>query len=138
MVNRQSRATRRQRRGAALVEFAITAPIIFAIFFAGFEFCRMNIVRHSIDNAAYEGARRAIIPGATANDAVEAATPVLAVVSIRNPEITVDPPVISTTTEAVTVTIAVPYNSNSWVPPLFFRDKVLTGTCTLTREQMGR
>ena len=134
MTTRMRRTKRPPRRGAALVEFAITAPLVFMIFFAAFEFCRMNIIRHTVDNAAYEGARRAIVQGATAADAVDATTPILSVMSVRDAEVTVDPPVITPNTEAVTVTIAVPCDSNSWVPPFFFRQKLLTGTCRLTRE----
>ena len=43
----------RQRRcGAVLVEFAVCAPIIFVVIFASFEFCRVNMIRHTMDNAA--------------------------------------------------------------------------------------
>ncbi len=51
------------------VEFAICFPLLLLFFFAAFEFCRANMIRQTADNAAYEGARRAIVPGATAEDA---------------------------------------------------------------------
>ena len=47
-----------ERRGATAVEFAITAPIFFIFLLASFEFGWMNVLRHSAENAAYEGAGR--------------------------------------------------------------------------------
>ena len=54
------------RAGATAVEFAIVAPIFFLIMLASFEFSRLNVIRHTADNAAYEAARHAMVPGATA------------------------------------------------------------------------
>ena len=45
------------------VEFAITAPIFFLFLLAAFEFGWMNVMRHTADNAAYEAARAAMVPG---------------------------------------------------------------------------
>ena len=54
------------RTAAVVVEFAICAPILFLFFFASLEFSRVNMIRQSVENAVYEGARRGIVPGATA------------------------------------------------------------------------
>ena len=48
------------------VEFAITAGLAFLFFFGAFEFSRVAMIRGTIDNAIYEGARLGITPGATA------------------------------------------------------------------------
>ncbi len=48
-----------------MVEFAIVAPLLFFLFFASMEFCRVAMIRHTADNAVYEGCRVGIIPGAT-------------------------------------------------------------------------
>ena len=56
------------RRGAAAVEFAMTAGLAFFFFFAALEFCRVSMMRHTVQNALYEGARIGIVPGATASD----------------------------------------------------------------------
>ena len=53
------------RRGAATVEFALTSFIVFFLFMAMIEFARFHIVRHSMDQAVYMGARVGIVPGAT-------------------------------------------------------------------------
>src|SRR5262245_12996460 len=106
--------TTSSRRGATAVEFAICAPLVFAIFFAQLEFSRANLMRHSIETAAYEGARRGIVPGATANDIRTEALTILNAVSCRNPNISVSPAVILPTTTEVTVTISISLNENSW------------------------
>lgn len=125
----------RQRRcGAVLVEFAVCAPIIFAVIFASFEFCRVNMIRHTMDNAAYEGARKAIVPGATAQTARAAADSLLAILSVRDSTVTISPATIAPQTPEVTVTIDVPLQRNSWSAPLFFNRKSLTTSCTLSRE----
>ena len=45
------------RRGAAAVEFAMTVPILFMLLFAALELGRMNMIRQTANNAAYEAAR---------------------------------------------------------------------------------
>ncbi len=52
-----------------MVEFAIVAPLLFLFFFAAMEFCRVAMIRHTADNAVYEGCRVGIIPGATVDEA---------------------------------------------------------------------
>ncbi len=73
------RSTRRQRRqgdsrlGVSTVEFAIVANILFIMILTCMEFARMNMVRNLAQDAAYFGARHAIVPGATAAEAIEQA-----------------------------------------------------------------
>src|SRR6185295_7284523 len=79
------------RRGAVAVEFAITAPIFFLFLLAAFEFGWMNVIRHTADNAAYEAARAAMVPGATAAEAKTKANSILGVVGARGAIVTVTP-----------------------------------------------
>src|SRR3989304_687459 len=65
------------RSGVVVVEFAICAPLLFMFFFASLEFSRVNMIRQSIENAVYEGARRGIVPGATADNCRASALTVL-------------------------------------------------------------
>ena len=130
-------ARRRRRSGAMVVEFAICAPILFLFFFAALEFSRVNMIRQTIENAAYEGSRRGIVPGATANDCRNAAQVVLNTVSTNDANITVTPSVITPNTSQVTVTISVPVDSNSWITPLFFDNKTLSNSMTMRRERFG-
>ena len=123
----------RQRQGAAMIEFAIVAPLLFLFFFAAFEFCRAAMVRHTVDNAVYEAARVAIIPGATAAEARDTATRILSSIALNNATINIQPTVINRDTEDVTVTITVPYDQNSFVPHQFVGGDYV-GQLTMVRE----
>lgn len=128
------RPRRQTRSGAVSVEFAIVASIAFLFVFASVEFARMNVIRHSVANAAYEGARRAIIPNATPADAQNRALQIMQAVRARNTTVTVNPSTFTPTTTRIAVTVSVPANSNGWVAPFFFRNRSMTGTCTMERE----
>jgi hypothetical protein len=62
----QSRPNR--RRGAAVVEFAVIAPLFFMMVFGIIEFGRALMVQQILTNASREGARRAIVEGATESE----------------------------------------------------------------------
>ncbi len=123
------------RLGAMTVEFALVAPIAFTIVFAGIEFTRANTIRNTAENAAYEGARVGMLPGATAAEAEAAAQDVLDVIGVNGAVITVEPGVIDDNTTQVTVTISVSMNLNGWVTPVFFKDATMVRTATLQRER---
>lgn len=133
---RQSRNRRRciRRRGAAMVEFAIVAPLLFFFFFAAFEFCRVAMIRHTVDNAVYEGCRQAIIPGATSGGARATAANVLGTLGLNGSTVTVSPATIDNRTPEVTVTVEVSLDDNTFVPPQFFGGKKITRTLTMQRE----
>jgi Flp pilus assembly protein TadG len=124
------------RAGVTVVEFAIVAPIFFLFLLASFEFGWMNVLRHTADNAAYEAARTAMVPGASAADAVAKANAILSVVKARNATVTVTPTVITQATDHVTVAIDVPMNSNALVIPRFTGTKTIHCSATLRTERV--
>ena len=124
-----------RRCGAATVEFVLTLPIAFLLFFGSIEMTRLNSVRNTADNAAYEGARRAILPGANKDSVDKEALSILDAGSIRHATITMEPATIDSSTERVTVTVAVNMNRNSWVAPVYSKDLTIRQSCTLSREQ---
>lgn len=126
------------RRGATLVEFALVIPIVFLLFFAAVEFSRVAMIRHTVDNAVYEAARVAIVPGSTALDAQNEARRVLSSVDVNLPSIVVTPSRIERTTPEVSVRVTVPLNANSFVPPQFFAGRSITRELTLRREGSTR
>jgi Flp pilus assembly protein TadG len=123
------------RTGAVVTEFAICAPILFLFFFASLEFSRVNMIRQSVENAVYEGARRGIVPGAKVADCKASAQAVLNSISASGSTITVTPSVITKDSPQVTVAVSVPVNNNSWVFPVFFKDKTIASEMTLNRER---
>lgn len=93
------------------------------------------MMRQSVENAVYEGSRRGIVPGATADDCRAAAQMVLNTVFAQDAQIDVSPTVIDDETSEITVSVTVPLNSNCWVAPLFFNNKTVAGSMTLRRER---
>ena len=132
----KSQATngRPDRRGVVTVEFALSAPILFIIVLSGWEFSRINMIRNTADNAAYEGARVGMLPGSTAERAKETAKKALNAVGVNDATVTVDPPVIASDTNVVKVSISVPFASNSYGMVRFFASGNLEKHCTLSRE----
>ena len=126
------------RSGSVTVETAIVLPVLFAMMFAAVDCARLNMLRNSTQNAAYEGARNAITPGATAADATSAAKKVLDGVGVKNYTIAVSPTTILSSTTKVTVTITVPLKFNSWMASSAKTTKNLVRTCTMTIEKTRR
>lgn len=119
-----------------MVEFALMAPVFFLFLFASFEFGRLNVIRHTADHAAYEAARTAMVPGATANDAKSMATNLLKAVGARAATITVTPSVLGVDSDEVTVQIQIPMNKNGLIVPHFTSATTITATSTLRTERL--
>lgn len=130
LATRNSKLAAR-RSGAAAVEFAIVAPIFFTMVVASLEFGRLNIIRHTADQAAYEAARYAMVPGATAAEARGRAESMLKIVGARDSKITIVGP----TDDKVTVTVDVPLNKNGWIAPKFTKSKSIRAASTLKTER---
>src|SRR5690606_10624092 len=88
----------RRRRGAVAVAFALTAGIAIGFCVASFEFCRVAMIRHTVDNAVYEAARCGIIPGATDADVKAKASATLSTLGLTHADITINPPRITDAT----------------------------------------
>ena len=126
-----------QRRGVVTVELALTVGLLFFFFFAAFEFCRVTMIRHTIENAVYEGARKAVPPGGSADDVRQEVRKILRTVGVRSSRIAVDPEVIALGTPRVSVTVEVPIDGNLYLPAMFFKNRTLIRGITMQRETMS-
>jgi len=115
-------------------EFAIVAPLLFLFFFAAFEFCRVAMIRHTADNAVYEGCRAGVIPGATNSEAEAEARRVLGTLGVTSANVAVSPGSITRDTEDVTVRVEVPLDENSFVPNQFVAGRSIVRELTMRRE----
>ena len=113
----------------------MTVPIFLLFLMAAFEFGWLNVMRHTADNAAYEAARTAMVPGATAAEAIAKASNLLDIVGARSAQITVTPSPLTTDTKEVTVAINIPLNRNGLVVPKFTRGKAIQSSATLRTER---
>lgn len=134
-MRKNSRNTPNKRRGATAVEFALTAPVFILFLMAAFEFGWLNVVRHTADNAAYEAARSAVVPGASVAEATAKADTLLRVVGARGATVTVSPNPVTVNTEAVTVNIRIPMNQNGLIVPRFTGNTTIEAESTLRTER---
>ena len=129
------RSRRKSRReGAAMVEFAIVAPLLFLLFFASMEFCRVAMIRHTADNAVYEGCRVGIIPGATAGEVQAETQRIMSSLGVTSARIKVNPSKIERETEEISVQVEIPLDENSFVPNQFVAGRKIIRELTLRRE----
>jgi len=135
LFTRPVRSRRKGRRGATAVEFALTAPIFFLFLLAAFEFGWLNVIRHTADNAAYEAARTAMVPGATADEARTKANRLLRIVGARGANVTVTPDPVTAQTEQVTVAIEIPMKRNGLIVPRFTKNTEINASSTLRTER---
>jgi Flp pilus assembly protein TadG len=124
----------RNRGAAAVVEFALVVPLVLMLAFAAIEFARVIMIRHSVDNAVYESARLAIIPGGTAAEARSETERLFSIIGISDFLVDVVPAVLTAETPEVTVRITVPLDSNSYFPQRFFAGRTIRRELTMRRE----
>src|SRR5262249_49128065 len=103
------RSCRRNRWGAAAVEFAIVAPVFFLLVFGMIEYGRMVMVQQVITNAAREGARVGVLDGATTSNVTTAVSSYLtsARISGASTSVSPSPPSSASYGAPVTVTVSV-------------------------------
>jgi Flp pilus assembly protein TadG len=122
-----------KRTGTTTIEMALVTPLMFLFIFAGMEFSRANMIRNVIDNAAFEGARQGIVPGAEAADCIAAAEEQLDIARINGYTVNVDPSMIDQTTTEVTVSVSIPLATNALPMSRFIGANTLTRQVTLQR-----
>lgn len=130
----QRRST--DRSGTTTVEFALVAPVFFLVIFSMFEFSRLNVIRHTADNAAYEAARVAMVPGATAAEAITEANRLLDMIGTQGAVVTVNPSTLALSTTEVTIAIDIPLDQNGWVVSKFTAGQTLHAEATLRTERV--
>jgi Flp pilus assembly protein TadG len=128
------RMHRKSRQGAVAVEFALTAGLAFLFFFGAFEFSRVAMIRGTMDNAIYEGARAGIIPGATAADVEKKVRDILGYSLVRVANVTIQPNPILFDSKTISVKIDLPLDRNTFSPAQFFSGKSLVRSIEMQRE----
>jgi Flp pilus assembly protein TadG len=134
---------RPRRRGATALEFAVVAPVFFALILGLVEFGRACMVMELLNEAARRGCRQGIIEGTTSDKIKKAATDFLtssgingesAGVSVNDaPVDTVEAQNMPAYTE-ITVVVSVPASSVTWLPGGGFLSGNLSGQFTMRRE----
>jgi len=136
-VEKVFRMCRKKRRGAAVVEFAVVAPVFITMVFGMIEYGRMVMVQQMLTNASREGARVGVLDGTTTSEVQSAVTTYLSNAGVTGTTVTVtpNPPSSAGYGAPVTVTVTVPFSQVSWLPtPMFLSGKTLTATSVMRRE----
>jgi Flp pilus assembly protein TadG len=131
------RSYRLFRRGAALVEFAFVAPVLLLLVMGMIESGRLVMVQQVLTNATREGARHAVLDGATTASTNAVVNDFLTASRISGAVVTVtpDPPSNAVFGDPVTVSVQVPFGQVSWLPtPMFLSGKTLSATTVMRRE----
>lgn len=128
------------RRGATVVEFALTFPILLIVVFGGVELTRFAMLKHTANHAALSAARKAIVPGADAADVIVRAEEHLNTIGISGAVVSVNPLVITDGTNSIQVDVAFPTAENSLVVPEFVSGMITGQSVMMTersRDQMS-
>lgn len=135
------RRRRSGRKGAAVVEFAVVLPVFLLMVLGMIEYGRLIMVQQIITNASREGARGAVIEGATNQSVNQLVTSYLEKASIRGATVTVSPSNPGNTKygDPIAVTASIPFNQVSWLPsPMFLGGKTMTAVTVMRRESTSR
>ena len=132
------RIKRSLRRGAAIVEFAVVAPVFLTLIGGTIEVSRAIVVVQLLTNASREGARIAGYDTTTSTSTVTSAVNTyLTNERISGATTTISPSSLSSVADgtAVSVTVSIPYSKVTWLPkPFFLGGKTLTATTVMCRE----
>lgn len=119
-----------------MVEFAVVAPIFVALVLGMIEFGRALMVQQMITNASREGARVAVLEGATMSEVTDAVEERLT--TIDGATVTCNPnPSAAAYGDSITVTVNVPFNSVSWLPsPIFLGGETINASTVMRVERV--
>jgi Flp pilus assembly protein TadG len=120
------------------VEFAIVAPIFVLFVFGMIEYGRMVMVQQILTNASREGARVAVLEGATEAEVVDAVVQYCnsSRVPINAANVDVDPdPQAAGFGTPVSVSLQVPFTDVSWLPsPMYLGAAQLNAASVMRKE----
>lgn len=141
LVDRRSAKRRRcskTRKGAAMVEFAIVAPLMILFTLGLIEIGRMTMVKQLLVNVSREGAREGTLPESTNLSVKSSVESLLAQSNISGSTVTVSTgSVESSTGQYVTVSISVPSANVSWLStPLFMSGRTVSASTSMRKESL--
>ncbi len=132
------------RNGAAAVEMAVVAPILFAVVLAIFEFGRAFMVGQIVTDAAREGARQAAVGSSNTevtqmvqqllHDSVGVATQDVTVTLTVDNSQAANEVAQAEPGDTCTVLVEVPFNKVQFVAGNYLTTQPITGQVTMRRE----
>jgi len=127
-----------RRRAAAVVEFAVVLPLLLTILFGIIEYGWVFMVRQTLQTAAREGCRLAVLQTSVDpyTNVLSRVSKVMAPTGLTSYTVTMTHATSSNPVETVTITI--PYSDVSLMGGFFGTKSFdLGGTCTMRKEGMS-
>jgi len=130
-----SRTRRQNRRGLAVVEFAICAPLLLILVFGTIEVANFMHFRQITVTASYETALRVSAIGGTEEEATAQGKMALAGYGIDDATISFSPRVDANTPTGTFITVTVSISRAKYVssPLKYFQNSLITSTTTMMR-----
>ncbi len=129
------RFTKHARRGAAVVETAVIAPILILGMLGMMEVGYAFMVRQTVTMASREGARAASLPGGSLTDVNAAVDAVMGSANLTGYTTTSNIDTVTPTDLEVWVGVSIPLNRVSWTGQLFGGGSFdISSTTTMRRE----
>jgi Flp pilus assembly protein TadG len=124
------------RQGAATVELALLLPVLVTILVGALEIGNMFSVKSALQNAAREGARRAVLPLATQQSVTTSCNESLAATGLTGVSVAIYPsPNSAKSGTMISVSVSTQYSQNSWLPSGgIMGDKQLISTVVMRKE----
>jgi len=131
-----TRMGRRRRRGTATVECAVVLPVFVLLLLGTMEACSMIFLRQSVELAAYESARAAVLPQTTLVNVQSAGASLLSARKVKNFSITVTPTNFQTAAYGsfIRVTASAPISDNSLFGSIFYKNMNAVGSVDFMKE----
>ena len=138
ICSRKRRRSSRMRMGAAMVEFAIVAPLMILFTLGMLEIGRMTMVKQLLVNVSREGAREGTLTNSTNTSVKNSVDALLAKSDITGATVSVASTSIPSSSGVyVTVSISVPSQNVSWLSmPLFMSGRTVSASTSMRKESL--
>ncbi len=136
--NRAKRRSHQRARGAAVVEFAVVLPLLLTVLFGIIEYGWVFMVRQTLQTAAREGARIAVLQTTTTpyTNVLDRVSQVMGPTGLTTYTVTMTHATVTDPIE--TVEVEIPYDDVSLMGGFFGTHSYdLGGTCSMRKEGGG-
>ena len=132
----RAQKSKRNRKGAAVVEFAVCLPVVVLIVLGSIESASMLFLRQATIQSSYEGARVAVKRSGTNETARLAIEAVARGRRIEDLNIQFEPADVSAVDPGtpITVTVSAPGDANSFIPFGPFQGITVSGKAVMIKE----
>lgn len=123
-----------RRQGATTVEMASVLPVLLLLVFGFFEAGHALLMNSIVENAAYEGARYGIVPGATEEGARNAAEDIALKSILRSVDVGVTINEVSPGVRGITVEVKAPVRENAFLVGPLLGEMTISRSVTMILE----